>query len=205
MSVPNAVFPSESSFDIPLLVLACQADVVDSPVLKWGNRARRRKGAYEGTVHFYTDDYRFSALRKHPDAVVNAGAITAVEPNFTCGTQTPLAIGLYHIWWKRWIARYWQDAGVRIMVDLNVAPKFSAWNMLGVPAGWSAYATRGYSDYDGDLDRIMEQREMAVKRCGSQQVLFMIYGGGREVRQLAERIGAVYVPEESDLVRGRAR
>jgi hypothetical protein len=151
-----------------------------------------------GTWHFYTDDYRFNALLKDPAPVVATGCVTAIELNITLTDQMPVAVGLYRIYQKRWTSCFWQSKGVRIFVDLNVPAKFRAYNMLGVPQGWRAYATRGYTRR---LDETVKEWEKACAWAGSDDVLFLVYGGGGQVQQLCMDRRWLWVPERADLVR----
>jgi len=138
-----------------------------------------------GTWHFYVDDYRFTNLIKRPDKIVNTQCNSAIEPNFSIFNQMPIPVGLFRIYQKRWIARYWQQHGIRVIVDLNVAPKFRAYNLLGVPIGWGAYATRGYTDR---LDQLEAEYNLAKTHASGNPLLFIVYGGGKLVKQYcAER------------------
>ena len=192
-----ALFATDNEWGIPVLDLAQQATILDAPFARWGRE--RRKSRMRGTWHFYTDDYRFAALWGRPQAVVNSGCVAAVEPNFSVHEQTPRAVALYKTFQKRYLARLWQEHGVRVLVDLNVAPEHAALNLLGVPAGWRSYATRGNS---GQLEAIELEYEAAASRAGCAP-LFVVYGGGKAVRALSERRGWIWMPEEADTVRER--
>ena len=77
-----------------------------------------------------------------------------------------------------------------MFVDLNVAQKFYMLNMIGVPRGWQAYCTRGYSDR---LHNLQFEYELAQEWANGEEVLFVIYGGGSECRHFAQRNACVYV------------
>lgn len=177
--VPDASFATDNEWGVPLLDLSLQARTLDNPVMKWGTVGRAKR--MPGTYHFYTDDYKFSALWDDPTPVVNSGCVAVVEPNFSTGEQMPRAVGLWGIYRKRWLARYWQVYGVRVFVDLNVEPHLNDLNLLGVPQGWSAYATR-WLDKCG-LEPIEVQYRLAQERAGVDQPLFVVFGG----RDRAER------------------
>lgn len=194
--VPDALFPTDNEWQIPLLDIKRQADAVDLPVVTWGSIARTSR--IKGTWHFYTDDDRYIELWVDPSPVPNTGCVNCVEPNFSVYDQMPRAVGLYRIYQKRWIARYWQSLGIRVFVDLNVSAPFADLNLLGVPEGWRAYATRGYTDQLGALDR---EHGLAVERAGSDDVLFLVYGGGKAVIDLCGRRGWVHIEEHMDRVR----
>jgi hypothetical protein len=196
LDVPDAIWPTDNDCEIPLLNLRLQADAIDRPVVAWGSVARTTE--MSGTWHFYVDDRRFRALWKDPTRVVKSGCVCAVEPNFSCHDQTPVAVGLYRIHQKRWLARYWQSKGIRILADLNVGEKFLALNMLGIPIGWRAYATRGYTDH---TESTLREWQIARERARTDDILFLVYGGGKKVRYLCRERGWVWIAERADAVK----
>lgn len=196
--VPDALWPTDNDYEIPLLDITMQADAVDLPVEMWG--ASKRKRRMNGTWLFYIEDYRFQALWDDPTPVVNTGCVTVAEPNFSCYRDMPLPVGLWAIYRKRWLGRYWQSLGKRLFVDLNVNEKFYDLNMMGVPQGWKAYTTRGYSDR---VELTRHEYEMAQERAGSESILFVVYGGGQAVQAEAKRNGWIWIPEQQDVAKGR--
>lgn len=191
--VPDASFATDNEWGVPLLDLALQARTLDNPVTKWGTV--KRGAAMRGTYHFYTDDYKFEALWKDPSPVVNSGCASVVEPNFSTGEQMPLAVGLWGVFRKRWLARWWQTFGVRVFVDLNVEPHLNAINMLGVPQGWGAYATRWLDKYGvGDVE---EQYRIAQERSGVEAPLFVVFGGRAAAERACLDHGWVWVREHA--------
>ena len=200
--VPDARFPSDNEFDIPTLDVALQADYLDMPCLKWGVQARHKGTRMEGTYHFYTEDYKFSALWKRPERLVHSGCPTAIEPNFSINDQMPMAVVIYRVYQKRWMARYWQSMGVRMFVDLNVPTRFQEINLMGVPEGWGAFATRAYTEHKGAL-KLLEEQYGIAKAVAERTPLFVVYGGGKPVKEKCGKMGWTWVPEDSDKVRGR--
>jgi hypothetical protein len=100
------------------------------------------------------------------------------------------------------MARYWQSKGVRIFVDLNVNRAFAEDNLVGVPAGWAAFATRGYAERIDDLRfEYGLAQGVAGKRDG---VLFVVYGGGKTVKNFCMDNGLIHVPEQQDGYKTRA-
>lgn len=188
-TVPDALFPTDNGYDIPTLNQALQGDFVDAPVRGWGSVPRTTK--MRGTWHFYLDDYKFSAVWKSPDRVLKTAAVSVIEPNFTTDDQMPLAVCLYRIYQKRWLARYWQEHGLRVFVDLNVAEKCDGLNLLGVPAGWRAYAT---SAADYCLPALERQADLAYRHAG-RDILLLVYGGGPKIRELCKDRLWVNIPD----------
>ena len=198
-NVPDAVWPTDNDWGVPMLDPNMQALAFDQPALVWG--ATSRKSKMRGTWLFYTEDYRYEALWYDPSPVVNTGAVSAVEPNFSVYRNMPAAVALWQVYRKRWIARWWQSQGLRIIVDLNVARNHYELNALGIPAGWRSFATRGYSDR---LDELHLEYGQACRFAGEGVTpLFVVYGGGREVKAECQRNGWLWVTENMDTAKGR--
>ncbi len=186
MAVPDYLFPTNNEMEIPMLDSTMQAEALTLPIVAWGQMARSRCKA--STMLFYVDDYRFSSLWNHPELPPSVTAAT--EPNYSLHDETPLAWGVQGIYRKRWLARYWQMQGVKIWVDLFVAPKFCKWNLLGVPEGWNAFFTRGESLRPW---RVEEDWKVARHVSGRAWPNMAVYGGGEEVKRICQRLGMVYV------------
>lgn len=188
--VPDTCWSTNNADGIPMLRLDMQADVIDFPVLQWGRQGRTKKNS--GSWVFFCEDYRMSAVWDNPTVVLNTGCRSVVEPNFSVLAQYPRAAAAWQVYRKRWLARFWQERGTRIIVDLNVALEYSDVNMLGVPRGWRAYATRGHVDR---LDDLEHEFALACGRRGSADVMFLVWGGGNAVSDLCNRRGWTHVPE----------
>jgi ParB-like chromosome segregation protein Spo0J len=171
------VYPSmysDNEWGVPTLNLMYQLQRVPVLIERWG-RIARHNTRMPGLWHFYTDDYKFTGVWKNPDVVVNTGAIAAIEPNFSTGTNFAKAEVLYNIWQKRWLASYWQSRGIEIVVDLNIEDKFRDIALIGVPKGWRSYAIRLH-ELDGyDLDNVLEWETIAKEHAGTDDILFMIF------------------------------
>jgi len=189
--VPDALWPTNNDLGVPLLDINMQADAFDQPWAIWGTVKRRT--TMSGTWLFYTEDYRYEALWKNPAAVIETKCVTAVEPNFSCYDNMPYAVALWQVYRKRWMARYWQSQGIRIFADLNVAANYAEMNLIGIPLGWKAFATRGYQDR---LDATHDEYTIACKIAGNNITpLFIVYGGGKIVRTECQNNGWLHVGE----------
>lgn len=196
--VPNTVWPSTNPEGVPTLRLDRQAECVDLPFSRWGRETR--KSRMRGTWHFFTDDARFSAVWSRPQVVVNSSCVAAVEPNFSVHAQTPRAVALWQTYRKRWIGRFLQEHGIRILVDLNVAEEHADTNLLGVPRGWRSFATRG----GGDPARLDREHARAAELAGADPLL-VVYGGGRLTEEHCRARAFLWFPEEADAVRAPRR
>jgi len=194
----NFKYPTDNCEDIPVLRLDAQGKYPTFPVSLWGSKSR--KSSYLGTGLFYVDDYRFSAIWKHPEQVVETGLTTVTEINYTISLDTPVAYAKWLTYQKRYLSRFWQEHGLFIIVDVNVPTEFKEINFLGVPKGWSSYCTHGYNDR---LEATILEWEMCKEHAGTSDIYFTVYGGGNLVKDLCKQYNWVHIAEERDRVRGK--
>ena len=188
--IPDCIFPTDNDAEIPSLRIDMQPEFVDIPFVCFGEQKRTFQMNGCGTLHFYTDDYRFSVLYEHPDKILNHNPRNIVEPNFSLFNEMPVAFGLQAIYKKRFIARAMQERGVRVFVGLNVSAKFYQLNLLGVPQGYSSFCTRGYADR---LNYLQFEYEMAKSIACDNPLTFVIYGGGNACKEFAKKNGCIYI------------
>ena len=188
--VPDCLFQTDNDLEIPTLRLDMQPKVCDIPFVCFGEQKRTFQMNGQGTLHFYTDDYRFQSVYDHPEKILQHNPANIVEPNFSLFNETPIAFGLQAVYKKRFVARAMQEKGIRVFVDLNVAPKFYKLNLIGIPQGYSAFCTRGYSDR---LNQLEFEYEMAKFIANGNPLTFVCYGGGELCKQFCREHGLIYV------------
>lgn len=188
--IPDSLFATDNDMEIPVLDKDMQAKYCEIPFVKYGEQKKTFDLKETGTLHFYADDWKFDCVFNKPENILSYHPANIVEPNFSLYNETPVAFGMQQIYKKRWIARAMQERGIRVFVDLNVAPKWYKLNMLGVPMGWSSFCTRGYSDR---LQYLEFEYEMAKAWAGEEKLLFVIYNGGSTCREFAKQHGCIYI------------
>lgn len=188
--IPDCLFPTDNQMEIPTLRLDVQPSCVEIPFICFGEQKRSKNMGGHGVLHFYTDDYRWQSIYEHPEKILRHNPGSIVEPNFSLFNETPIAFGLQAVYKKRWIARAMQDRGIGVFVDLNVANKFYAANLLGVPKGYSSFCTRGYSDR---LPSLEYEYMIAERVADGNPLTFVVYGGGEAVKQWCREYGCTYV------------
>jgi hypothetical protein len=189
--VPDEIYPSNNAFGIPMLDPAMQANGIVGNLKGWSKYSRRKQ--HPGTFHFYTKDNRFTALLKHPEAILLSRCQCIIEPNFSTSSMMPRPIALYGIYWKRWLARFCQTRKIFVIVDLNMNEKFADDNLLGVPDGWAAFATRVHR---GQEERVFQHWEQAKAKALGKHPLFVVYGGRAAIAEHAQSLGWIHVPED---------
>jgi hypothetical protein len=201
----DSLWPTDNDFDVPALLPELAADQATTPTT-WGTQAAARP--MRGTWHFYVHDRKFEPLWRKPHRVLLSRPTSAVEPNFSTTEQTPFSLALWNTYRKRWIARYWQACGLKTFVDLNVDAALNApcealggraMNLLGVPSGWNAYASRAHAN---DPTALLAEWETARRHSGREHPLFLVVGGGAGVKRLARDHGWVWVAEQQQRAHG---
>lgn len=183
------VFPADD-WDVPMLMPEWQATGLELPLDAWGSKAKKR--GTTGTFHFYQDDYKFTQLLSNPMALPALYPKASCELNFSTDLNTPLAYLMGLIYAKRWTSRVWQsEAAIRIWVDVNFAAEQAEWQLLGVPKGWRAYSTRGCGD---NFRYNLDQWEMACDRAGTKEIVFLVVGGGRKIKEQCTKRGWIWAP-----------
>lgn len=184
------LYPTNNEYEVPLLLSDNQPLHLELPFTPWGVESRHKVGIT--TYHFYVDDYRFEALFKNPINLLMSGCKAVVEPNVSIHDQTPVAYGIYQIYRKRYLARYLQECGVQVWVDLNVSHRFAEYNLLGVPEGYNAFFTRGVSGWIPHLELNLQ---MAQRVSGLNKPNMQVYGGGQDIKEWCYKVGARWTPE----------
>ena len=188
--IPDSLFPTDNDFEVPSLRLDMAASTCEIPFVCFGEQKRTFKMNGTGTLHFYTDDYRFNSVYEHTEKILQHNPNNIVEPNFSLFNETPIAFGLQAIYKKRTIARQMQEQGIKVFVYLNVANKFYAYNLLGVPMGYNAFCTRGYEDR---MNALEFEYAIAQKIANGNNLTFVVYGGGERVKEWCKHKGVIYV------------
>lgn len=74
---------------------------------------------------FFTEDRKFEAIFPDPSKFTirmkKLGVIGACMPDFSIWNGCPHAFEIWQIYRARWVARYWQEAGIRIIVGFALA------------------------------------------------------------------------------------
>jgi len=152
---PNAHFDSDLPWDIPMLLpemLAeipqpldtwagpdvCEDDQITRWVYNWGSDSARGLPLDRTLLAFYVDDYRFENFWVSPHIyiakVLNAGIPVSIAPNFSLWEGGARAMHLYNIFRSRWLGRYMQESGIKVIPDVNWANKESfAFCLIGIP------------------------------------------------------------------------
>lgn len=88
---------------------------------------RPKKKAWDNTVHFFLDDYKFESVWNTPlktlSRIQKIG--TALTPDFSLYLDYPIALQIFNVYRNRWLGRYWQEHGVAVIPTVSWSDKRS--------------------------------------------------------------------------------
>ena len=89
-------------------------------------------------VGFYTDDHRFEQFWAKPDVntakMLNRGIMSLVTPNFSLWANMSRAEWIYSTFRSRWLGRYFQEAGIKVIPDVQTSgPSSYDFAFEGIP------------------------------------------------------------------------
>jgi hypothetical protein len=109
----------------------------------YGCAAIEKVRSSQMVVAFYTWDRKFESVWTDPRPftarMLACKVHAAVTPNYSCWVGAPMAWIAFQIYRARWLGRYWQEAGINIIPDLQlpyfVRPDESKIMLAGIPKG----------------------------------------------------------------------
>lgn len=148
---------------------------------------------WENTIpYFYTDDFHFEPVytdpAKNTKKILNLGIQTVVMPNYTIYEQMPTALWVYAAYRSFYVARYFQEAGLTIIPDIQTGMSEAVMDLtlLGIPEGCGVVATQAQMSR-GDKQAIRKKARLlkeAEDRVGFKNII--IYGH-TDADEVAER------------------
>jgi len=196
------LFDSDKNFDIPELRLDMIPDRLPEKLDMWGgieidgDRAGDKDQWWVSQWHtgnrgipfersilsLYTEDFHFEGLYTDPamntKKIVNCGITTCIMPNYSVNQGHPAALWIYAAYRSAYVARYWQEAGLFVIPDIQYGGSDEALDlcMECIPEGAPVVSTQ-VQTVRGDNDRIRTTARLlkkAEEQIGFQQIL--VYG-----------------------------
>jgi hypothetical protein len=144
--------------------------------------------------YFYTDDFHFEPIYNDParntKKILNLGIKTCVMPNYTIYKEMPIALWVYSAYRSFYIARYWQEAGLKVIPDIQTGGCDEALDLtlLGIPQGVGVVSAqcqmaRGDKSFIRQEARLLKEAE---DRLGFKNII--VYGH-TDADEVVERAG----------------
>jgi hypothetical protein len=214
---PDMVFASEEIYDIPSLLPEMLAELPqpldvwagpDASDLAWegwwlycyGSDSVRGLDLSRTILAFYVDDVRFERWYTAPDVYVakalNAGIPVAIAPNFSLWHGVPRAVHLFNTFRSRWLARYFQEAGLAVIPDVNWADERSfEFCLAGIPRRAPCVSIQVQTvSGEAETGRLKHGVGRAIRELDPESLL--LYGGGRATKKALAGV----LPDELSVV-----
>jgi len=149
---------------------------------------------------FYTEDHRFESLWQTPDVfagkLINSGMQAIVAPNYSLWYGQAQAVHIWNTYRSRWIGRYFQEAGLRLIPDVNWADEKSFdFCLAGIPVGAPviSWQIQNISAKDSEgCQRAQQGMKIALERLQPQGVI--VYGS-KLGQQMADEVVPQGLPQ----------
>lgn len=208
----DLIFPGYGFWEIPYLRDDMMIEELPDPLTTWAGSATRdmewdgywlynwgidstsgMKDLSKIMLSFYAWDEYFECWWDNPtkylSKAINAKIKYAITPNYTQGGM-PKALALYNLYRSRWVGRYLQEVGVRVMPDLEMvdAPQFKEIAIKSLPKNlpWASIQvqnldakTRGGKGEDPALRQIWITETIDLIQRANIQNLLVYAAPGR--------------------------
>jgi hypothetical protein len=193
--------PGNAIFDIPELSIGMVLDDLPEDLTTWAGRdATPDDGvshylyntgvdsasglpfdrAYMG---FYTHDRHFEPFWEYPSYYVSrmmrVGMLGALTPNFSLFTNGPDALNVFNAYRAKWVGRYMQEVGIKIIPDVQPF-RLDEWaidlSCAGIPVGlpWLSFQGQSISGIGEETD-YAEAMKLIIGKLKPKNLL--VYGG----------------------------
>lgn len=128
------IFPASNCFGIPEMDISEVAiegkNLVPFNLKQYGQ---------ENICHFFLDDYHFERLWNRPTyylPILKKEYYAILTPDFSVYTDYPYAMNVWNTYRNRWLGKFWQENGIRVIPTIGWADEGSyEYAFLGVPKG----------------------------------------------------------------------
>lgn len=106
-------------------------------LFQWGRESIFGVPLEKVIVGFYVDDFRFDSFwtdcAKQCTKLINADVVAAIMPNYSMLMDDPQIVRMYSHYKSLWVARYMQEAGIKIIPDVQTSWENPEINWIGIP------------------------------------------------------------------------
>ena len=120
----NFLFETDNKYGLPVVT---SDDIDVEGLIPFHMCKKKLETDKNKAVHFFLDDYKFEPIWSSPQKYVSLlGHYDAmISPTFSIWDNQPYALNLFNIYRSRWIARYMQEMGIKVLQDVRWATKDS--------------------------------------------------------------------------------
>ena len=192
---PNVFFPSSNKWgipdldpkmlydgDVPLTTYPAE-DLQGAPQLYIYGANGFDERVAKRVICFYTEDWRFERIWSESveslKTIVPLKPAGFISPDFSLWADDPLVVQMWNIYRARWISRYWQAAGLKLIPSLATSTNKACYEFAyeGFPKKPSLMAMQlragGYKD-KVQVNSVMTEVAQLIEQVAPQRL--MLYG-----------------------------
>lgn len=120
-------------------------------------------------AQFYTEDFHFDSVytdpAKNTKKILNLGMTISMMPNYSINEGMPVALWVYATYRSFYVARYFQEAGLKVIPDIQIGRDDEVINLslLGIPENAGVVSTQ-MQNLLGD-DKAVRYFARQLKEC----------------------------------------
>ena len=159
----------------------------------WSTDSIRGLDLTRTVIGTYCEDYRFESFWNDPAGqtgkLLNMRPLCAVQTNFSIYTGYPLAARIWNRYRANWVARYWQEAGMRVIPDVITPANETEYGLftLGIPANPPCIAMQIQTGVKDESTTAMIRRGIDLVLSGLKPGSLLLYHGDN-VEELVEGV-----------------
>ena len=114
LNLSKAIYDGVGDYDIPEIIGMKDFDI---PKFKQFNYCLSGKVSASDGVSFFLDDYQFERVWNKPEKYVDVlkKYKVVLSPDFSLFLDFPKSIQIFNHYRKHWVAKYWQDNGIKVI------------------------------------------------------------------------------------------
>lgn len=195
----NAIFKSSTRWGLPDLIPDMIFELPDAKIqtlvsgtvldkdslsfLVYGQGVPAGADYSRAIMSFYCRDYLFEPvwdkINEKTQAFLNRKLMAIITPNYTLHKDEPAAVRLYSTFKSRWMGRYWQGAGIKIIPDIEFSYDKDLSDLQfifdGIPVGLPTIAMQNHTGfYEHEIDMMIDAYTIIFDKLNPEKVL--IYG-----------------------------
>lgn len=128
LNLTERMYKGVGKYNIPEIEPIYELDIKEQDWTTFNYARGTRNGVktdfderYRQGVTFFLDDYQFESVWTHPNKYIktfkNYGVMLA--PDFSMYLDFPKSVQIYNHYRKHWLAKYWQEHGVKVVPSIN--------------------------------------------------------------------------------------
>lgn len=123
-NIDKFIFDADNDLGIPSIDAITEFNALNFERINMWNKVKNK---CDTCLYTFVDDYRFNSVWTNPSkwlGVLHAFN-SVIAPDFSLYTDMPIALQIYNHYRKMWVARLWQENGIKVIPNICWSTKES--------------------------------------------------------------------------------